>query len=158
MARVYTVVFENVTVSAAQDLFQIKGSTGKTCKIKRVFLGATNTTLVTAQSLRLRCRFLPATVTNGSGGSTPTPQPQDPGDAAASFTAFANNTTPATSSGTASVLEDAGVHIFAGWDYTWPTGSEPTIGLNQAFVFELLSTVSGTCNFSGSIRIEESGL
>lgn len=157
MARAYTVNFENVTVSAAQDLLQIKGAAGKVLKIKRVFLGATNTTLVTAQSLRLRSRFLPATVTDGSGGSTPTPQKVDPGDAAASFTSLANNTTPATSSGTAVLLDAWGVHIFAGLDFSWPTGSEPTVGPSESFTFELLSTVTGTCAFSGSVRVEESG-
>ncbi len=157
MPRIYTVATENVLVAAAQDLMQIKGAAGKIVKIKRVFVGATNTTLVTAQSLRLRCRFLPATVSDGSGGSAPTPQKVDPGDAAASFTAIANSTTPATTNATAVVLEDAGVHIFAGWDYSWPAGTEPVVGPSESFVFELLSTVSGVVNLSTTIRAEESG-
>ena len=70
MARRYIVSFENVTVSAAQDLISIKGSTGKTCKIISVKCGATNTTLVTAQSIRLRGQFLPTAVTAGRQAAT----------------------------------------------------------------------------------------
>ena len=156
MPRIYTVNFENVTISAAQDLVVIKGSTGKICRILRMWLGPTNTTLQTAQHWRLRSRFLPVTVTLGSGGTTPTPQPLDPGDAAAAATAHVNDTTPATTNGTASLLWADGGHNYAGVD--WPFRNPPIVGLNQAFTFELLSTVSGTCAFSGGVEFEESGL
>lgn len=155
MPRRYAVAFENVAVSAAQDLFQIKGAAGKMLKIIAIKLGATNTTLPTAQMLQTRGRFLPVTVTDGSGGSTPTPRPLDPGDAAASFTALANNTTKATSTGTVTVQHEAGVHIYAGEDYTFP--DPPCVGPSETFVYELLSTVSGTCNFSGKVIVEEIG-
>lgn len=155
MPRTYTCSFENVTITAAQDLISVKGSTGKTCKIKRIWLGATNTTLQTAQSLRIRCRYLPATVTAGSGGGAVTPQALDPGDAAASATARINDTVQATTSGTAVVLMTQGVHNYAGLDYPFP--NPPVIGLNEQFTFELLSTVSGTCAFSGGVEFEETG-
>lgn len=155
MPRAYIVSFENVTISAAQDLVSVKGSTGKTCRIKRVWLGMTNTTIQTAQGLRLRCRFLPATVTAGSGGSAATPAPVDPGDSAASATARVNDTTQSTTSGTAVVLMTQGVHNFAGLDFSFQ--NPPVIGLNQQFNFELLSTVTGTCAFSGGVEFEESG-
>lgn len=155
MPRRYSVSFENVTVSAAQDLFQIKGAAGKMLKIIAVKLGATNTTLPTAQMLQTRGRFLPATVTDGTAGSTPTPRPLDPGDAAASFTALANNTGKATSSGTVTTLHEGGVHIYAGEDYTFP--DPPCIGPSESFVYELLSTVTGTCAFSGKVIVEETG-
>jgi hypothetical protein len=157
MARRYSVSTENVAVSAAQDLAQILGAAGKILKIKRCHVGATDTTLVTAQSLRLRASFLPTTVTNGSGGSTPTPRPIDPGDAAASFTAKANNTTIATTNGTETTLETWGVHIFQGLDHVFPAGAEPTIGPSESFVFELLSTVSGTVHMSMTVEVEEHG-
>lgn len=157
MGRIYTVVFENVAISAAQDLFQIKGAAGKLAKIRRVTLGMTNTTLQTAQALQIRGRFLPATVTDGSAGTTPAFKPQDPGDAAASVTAMANNTSKATTSGTAVTLFERGVHNFSGDDWPFPVGTEPIIGPSESFVYELLSTVTGTCNFSGTLMIEEMG-
>jgi hypothetical protein len=155
MARRYTVSFEAVTVTAAQDLFQILGAASRVCRIIRVAVSEVSTTLATAQMLELRCRFLPATVTNGSGGSTPTPRKTDPGDAAATFTAFANNTTPATSNGTAVVIEENGCHIYSGYDYAFPT--PPIVGPAEAFTFELLSTVTGTVKLSGTVLVEEIG-
>ena len=155
MARRYRVTFEQVAVSAAQDVFEIKGASGKMLRILRMAVGATDTSVPTSQMLALRARFLPATVTDGSGGSTPTPQKIDPGDAAASFTALVNNTTKATTNGTAVTLEENSCHVQAGWDYWFPT--PPIVGPSEAFVFELLSTVSGTVHLSGTMEVEEIG-
>jgi hypothetical protein len=155
MARLYRVLFEQVSVSAAQDLIQITGAAGKIVRPVRCWVGASDTTLPTAQMISTRCRRLPATVTNGSAGTTPTIGAVDPGDAAASFTALANNTTKATTSGTAVVLDERGDHIFAGAESSFP--DRPPIGPSEAFVYELLSTVSGTVHLSGGILVEEIG-
>ncbi len=157
MGRVYTVSFKAVTISAAQDLVALKGSSGKTCKLRRVALYMNDTTLQTAQGLKLNVKYGSATVTLGSGGSTPTPRPVDAGDAAASFTAHANDTTPATTSGSFVDITPVGGHNYAGYDYSWPKGEEPVFGLNEGIVFELNSTVTGTCTFSGLATVEETG-
>jgi len=155
MARVYTVVFENVTVSAVQDLISLKGSTGKVARVLRLWLGASNTSLQTAQSSRLNVKYSSATFTVGSGGTAPTPRPADPGDAAASFTARVNDTTQGTTSGAFTNIMSQGVHNYAGID--WPFKNPLAFGLNEAIIFELLSTVSGTCAFSGGAEVEEYG-
>lgn len=155
MGRIYRVSFEEVAVTAAQDLVQITGAAGKMVRILRRWVGATDTTLPTAQMLALRERFLPATVTNGSGGTTPTVAKNDPGDAAASATALVNDTTKATTSGTAVVLGEIGVHINNGYD-EWCL-NPPLVGPSEAYVFELLSTVSGTVHLSGGVEFEEIG-
>jgi|SRR5579871_48750 len=155
MPRTYTVTFEQVAVSAAQDLLQIKGATGKMLRVLEVWTGATDTTIPTSQMLSLRVRFLPATVTDGSGGSTPTPQKVDPGDAAASFTALANNTAKATTSGTAITIREDSTHVFNGYDYPFPR--PPVVGPSESLVFELLSTVTGTVHLSGGALVEEIG-
>lgn len=157
MPRLYSVSFKFVTISAAQDLVAVKGSTGKTCRLRRVWLAMNDTTLQTAQGLRLNVKYSSATLTLGSGGSTPTARPLDPGDAAASFTNHCNDTTPATTSGAFTDLMPAGGHNYGGYDYTWPKGEEPVFGLNEGVVWELLSTTTGTCNFSGGATVEESG-
>ncbi len=159
MARRYQVTFENVTVSAAQDLVLITGAAGKMMRIVRAWVNSTNTTAPTNQQIRLRARVLPATVTVGSGGTTGiTPSRVDPGDAAcSSATCGANNTTQATTSGTAVVLYANGANIFAGEQKTWQPGKEPTIGPSEAFVWELLSTVTGTVAMSGGVEFDESG-
>lgn len=159
MGRIYTVETVNVALSVTpQDLVEIKGAAGKIVKIRRVSFGATDTTLPTAQMLDLRGTFLGATVTDGTGGSTPTPKPADPGDAAASFTAKANNsTTQASSSGTTNVNQVWGVHIYAGLDYTFPEKSQPVVGPSEAWVFALQSTLSGTVHGSTTVEVEEIG-
>ena len=153
MPRTYAVTFEQIAVSSAQDLVQVKGAAGKVLRILRIFSAATDTTAPTNQQLSLRARYLPATVTDGSGGSSDTPRPMDPGDAAASFTALINNTVKATTSGTAAVLEENACNVFSGFDYMFPR--PPIIGPSESFVFELLSTVSGTVHLSGGVLVEE---
>lgn len=155
MPRLYTVTFEKVTVSAVQDLFLLLGATGKMCKLKRVAIADVDATLPAATQMALRVRFLPATVTNGSGGSTPTPQKFDPGDAAASFTAHANDTVKATTSGTAVTIEENGAFLYSGWDYTFP--NPPVFGPSEAIVVELITTPSATWILSGSVLVEETG-
>lgn len=157
MPRIYLVSFANVTVSAVQDLIALKGSSGKLCRLRRLWLGMNDTTIQTAQGLRLNLKYSTATLTLGSGGSAPTPTRVDPGDAAASFTAHANDTTQATTSGAFTSLMASGCHNYAGFDYTFPRGDEPIFGLNTGVVWELLSTVTGTCVFSGGAAVEESG-
>jgi len=155
----YTVNFENVSVTAAQDLVQITGpSAGKIIKVHRVWLSNVDTSLITGQAVRLRCRYLPATVTVGSGGTTGiTPsKKEDQGDAAcSSTTAATNNTTPATTSGTAVVLMGHGTHLYVPFDHVF---TKPIIvGPSTAFVFELLSTVSASAKMNGGCDISEEG-
>ena len=66
--RNYNVTFEAVSVTAARDLVQVKGAAGKIFRPIRAWVKATDTTLPTAQMLQTRCRFLPTTVSDGSGG------------------------------------------------------------------------------------------
>jgi len=148
-------MFEQVAVSAAQDLIQITGASGKIVLVKAAWWGSTDTTAPTSQQVATRCRFLPATVTNGSGGTTPTISRTDPGDAAASFTALANNTTKATTGGTAIVQDESGDNVLAGYSNVF---LKPVpVGPSEAFVFELLSTVTGTVHLSGGVIVEEIG-
>jgi hypothetical protein len=157
MPRQYTVTFANVAVSAAQDLVLITGATGKMMVILRCWCGVTDVSLASGQGVQVRCRFLPATVTPGTGGTTGiTPAKVDPGDAAcSSSTAGTNNTVQATTSGTAIVLNQDGFHLYSGWSWTPP--SSIAIGPSEAFTFEMLSTPSGTVHLSGGVLFQESG-
>jgi S-formylglutathione hydrolase FrmB len=156
--RTYRVLFGDtaggLAITAAQDLVTIIGATGKLVFIKKRWIGAVNTTIPTAQMIQLRERLLPATVTT-TGGTTPTIYKTDPGDAAASFTALVTNTTKATTSGTAIELFATGEHIYNGYDDE--ASFFTPVGPSEAYVFELLSTVTGTCNFSGGVEVEEFG-
>ena len=159
MPRRYAITFEQVSVTGAQDLTLIKGGTGKILRILRVWVGSVSVAnpaiAPTSQSLSIRCRTLPTTVTNGTGGSAATPIPFDPGDTAATFTARVNDTVKATTSGTAVTNYENGAHIYSGDDHVFP--NPPIVGSTSAFVFEMLSIPNGTVNLSGGVEVEEIG-
>jgi hypothetical protein len=105
VARQYTVGFENVAITAVQDLFNLTPAADKPIRLCGLTLcnvgGAADAGDAQEELLRLSIRRMAATVTNGTGGTTPTPQPKDPNDAAAGVTARANDaTTRATTTGT----------------------------------------------------------
>lgn len=104
LGRGYTVSFVAVSITAQQDLFYIKPAADKICVIEAIWLGANggNADAGDAQEelYDLEILYIPATVTAGSGGSAPTPQPLAINDSAAGFTARVNDTTKATTSGT----------------------------------------------------------
>ncbi len=158
MGRRYMVTEPNFTAVAAMDLVQIKNASGshKTLKIHRWGWRPTDNSLATAQVLMTRCRRLPSTVTDGSGGATPTPRLIDGGDTAATFTALTRNTTPASTNGTASIQDEGGGHIYNGYEQVSSEGI--TIADAQSFVFELTSAaVQGAPKISAFVEVEEIG-
>lgn len=97
--RIYSVVFKAVTVAAAQDLFMIKASATNGLALRRASISASGVT--SAAEITLLLKRLPATVTNGSGGSAPTiRRVSDRNAATALSSARANDTSGATSGGT----------------------------------------------------------
>jgi len=157
--RIYNCLFEDVSIAAAQDLVQITGAAGKMMFIIEMAVGCTDTALATGQDIKVRARYLPATVSVGSGGTTGiTPSKVDPGDAAcSSSTCATNNTSQATTNGTAVKLYENGCHLYQGDRYRFPDAERPPIGPSEAFVWELLSTVSGTVHMSGYVKFGEVG-
>lgn len=101
--RVFCAPFENVTIAAVQDVFMLKAGAANGIELHHIMLSAGGVTA--AAEIRLRLKRLPATVTNGSGGTAPTINFVDSGDTkAATATLRANDTTQATTSGTAQNL------------------------------------------------------
>lgn len=91
----YTVVFDNVTISAAQDLFEITPADDKPVAIAGLTLdnvGGTSDAGDAAEEL-LRLSIIRGFTASGSGGSSPTPQKVRRNSGAAGFTAEVNNTT-----------------------------------------------------------------
>lgn len=152
----YTTTFEGVAVSAAQDLVSLKAAAAVPIRILRYWVNAIDTSLPVSQMLELRARLLPATVTQGSGGTVPTPQKiGSQGDAAAVTTAHVNDTSKATTGGTAVITDEQGCHIYNGYDSAIQGRDPLTVAAAAGFVWELLSTVSGTVHLSGGVDWEE---
>lgn len=123
MARTYTVPFTAVSVSAAQDLWEITPADDKPVKVLGLVLGQYSD-VGDAASENLSVKISRGWGTSGSGGSTPTPSPLDPVDTAAGFTAEANNTTVA-STGTEVVLFSDVWNTQAGYQMWFPEGAQP---------------------------------
>lgn len=107
MSGIYTVQFNAVTVTAAQDLFEITGSSTQPLVILGWEIGQTSD-VGDAQEEILSLLFKSGQTTSGSGGSSPSKVATDGTSAAAGFSAEANNTTKA-SAGT----------ILTHWAGTW---------------------------------------
>lgn len=128
MARTYTVPFTATAITAAQDLWEITPADDKPVKILGLVIGQ-YTDVGDAASENLSVKISRGWGTSGSGGTTPTPSPVGQADAAAGFTAEANNTTVA-STGTEVVLFSDVWNTQAGYQMWFPEGCQP--GCSQA--------------------------
>jgi hypothetical protein len=162
IGRAYSLTFENVSVAAAQDLFYIKAAADKICIIEAVYLsnvaGTADAGDAQEELLRLVINRLPATVTVGSGGSasaTGTLNPLAANDTSAGFTGRTNDTTPATTSGTARTIYADGWNVRIPYVWLPPPEHRPIVANAEAIVFKLLSTPADAIASSGTIIVRE---
>jgi hypothetical protein len=155
MPRVYTAVFEGISVSAVQDLFSLQPAANKRCKIHEVHI--TQDTGETSEQLVIRLRRLPATFTVGSGGAAVTPSAMDSFDTASGATVRRNDTTVATTSGTAETLRRQGDNVLNGWHWVFTPETRPGIYNTQGFVVHLVNAPGAALTMSGELVYEELG-
>jgi hypothetical protein len=110
MGRIYTVPWTGTITNAGgnADLWLVTPADDKPVRIRGIRLGQISEVAdAQEEGLSLSIIHLAATVTPGSGGGAVTPVPTDVGvNVAAGFTARTNDTTVATSSGTATIVEE----------------------------------------------------
>ena len=155
VGRAYAQAFTAVAITAVQELFYIKPAADKPCILEAVYLsnvgGAADAADAQEELLRIEIIRLPATVTVGSGGSSVTPNPLATNDAAAGYTGRANDTTVATTSGTALTLHADGWNVRVPYMWMPPPEHRPMVANAQALVVRLNTapadsiTVSGVC-------------
>lgn len=157
MNRMYTVQFDNVSISAAQDLFEITPADDKPIWIAGLFISNVGIAADAgdAQEELLRLAIIRGFTTSGSGGSAPTPVPCNATDGAASFTAEVNNTTLANTGTTTQPHSD-------GWNVRVPYGNwwipEAWIQATQAnttIVVRLVSAPTDAILVSGTLYVCE---
>ena len=97
--RIYGAGFDNAPVgTAVQDIFSLLAPAAKGIQIHHIHLEAAGVT--SPAQIRLRLKRATATLTQGSGGTAPTPGAVDSGDTlAAGGILHCNDTTQATTSG-----------------------------------------------------------
>ena len=154
MSEIFTVVCENQPVTALQDILAAYAASTKKLRLLAVELAANGQT--TVGNWPIRMRYLPATVTPGSGGAAVTPHNVNPDGAAASFTARRNDTTQAVTGGTAVDVIATQFNPINGyyWQAPVPVSDEPKADLSTAFILSL-DSVTGTLNVSATMWLRE---
>lgn len=158
--RVYTVIFENVTLTAAgtdQDLFAITPADDKPVKLLGVTLDNVGGILDAgdAQEEFVRLAVIRGHATVGSGGSAPTPRPLNPNDAAAGFTARVNDTT-LTSAGTPITPVAFGWNVRVPLREFWAEEVQPQASqADTTIVVRMLSTLNDDLPASGTLYVAE---
>lgn len=157
MSRIYTVEFENVSITNANgdyDLFELTPADDIPVRVLACALDVLSE-IGDAQEEHLRLRWIRGHTTSGSGGSAATPRPINPGDAAASFTAEVTNSTIA-SVGTTVNLHSDGFNVRSGYQFNYDekTAPQATQG-NTTLVLRLMAAVTDDLTMSGTIWVEE---
>lgn len=152
--RIYTVEFENQSVSAQVDFFELAAADDKPIELVGLFLDQISDVGDAAEEM-LRYRIIRGHTSGGSGGAAPTPQPLEPNDAAAGFAAETCNTTIA-SAGTAVNLLSGAFNIRAGLPIWFPPRMRPKT--NQAaglLVVRLMAAPADALTLSGTAWVRE---
>jgi hypothetical protein len=153
MARPYSVSFAAVALSAVQDLIAVYAG-NKAFELRGFTIG--QVTATTPQFNRISVKRLPVTVTPGSVGSAQTPVPLLSGDSAAVITARKNDTTQATTNGTAVTLHADTVNWVNGYSFFFPEDeSLPGFDINQACILSLDSAPSPAVTASVTLFCNE---
>ena len=151
----YTVSFTGVAVTAQQDLFEIVAAAGKNCKVHALFLSQ-STEVGDAQEEGLSILIKTGATTSGSGGSAPTPIPNNVTDAAAGFTSEVNNTTKA-SVGTIVTHHSDNWNVRQGFVIIWPPEMRFELTGSRRLTVELGTTPADSITMSGTLYVEEFG-
>lgn len=154
--RIYTVSFAAVSVSAAQDFFELTPADDKPIEIIGLMIGQTGVADVgDAAEEMLKLEIIRGYTASGSGGSAPTPVPTGRNSAAAGFTAEVNNTTLASTGTAVIVLEDS-FNVRSGYQMWWPEGTEPNASQGDTTLCVRLPTApADAITLSATVYVRE---
>jgi hypothetical protein len=153
---VYTVIFDQVSFTTANgdhDFFELDAGAEKPIEI--VALDISNKSEVgDAQEEMVAYAIVRGNTTTGTGGATPTPQPLDASDGAASFSAKTANTAIA-SAGTAVTLVTSTFNIRAGLLVIYPEVMRPKTQGTSLLCVRLLTALVDDATLSGTVWVRE---
>jgi hypothetical protein len=154
VGRIYTLSFQKISVSLAQDLFNVAATASMAFELHSINLGAE--TVTAAEEVTIDVTRMTATVTNGTGGATVTPAPTVSSQAGATITARRNDaTTRATTSGTSTVMWTDTWQLTNGYVYQWAPEDRIQFNLSQNMIIGLDTAPGAAHNVSGSITVAE---
>ena len=153
IGRIYTISFQKISVSAAQDLFNVAATASMAFELHSINLGAEGVTA--AEEVTIDISRLTATVTNGTGGAAVTPAPNASSQAGATITARRNDTGRATTNGTTTVLWNDTWQLTNGYVYQWAPEDRLQFGLSQNMIIGLETAPGAAHNVSATITVAE---
>lgn len=153
MGRFYTASFDNIGVSAAQDLWGIATAATTSLILHGVIVGQSSD-YGDAAAEGLRILIIRGATTVGSGGSAVTPSPNPPGGAAASSTVRRNDTTAATGGSPLTMVADA-FNIQAGYQLWLPPEVRIIVAPSSRLVVNLPAAPTDVIQVSSTIFFEE---
>lgn len=155
MGRQYYVPFSRVSVSAAQDLFELLGSADSILELVGLSLSQDSDAGDSeSEQLAISVRRVTGAPTSGSGGSTVTAVAVSPGDAAFGGTCEANNTTQ-LSGGTNTVAFNESFNVMAGMYIIFPKEVRLRAAGATRILVELEAAPADALTMSGYAIIEE---
>ena len=161
MSRIYAVPFTGTLTIAGgnTDIWSFGPAANKPIKIRGFTLGQTSEIGdAMEENVRITVTRLPATYTVGSGGSavTAATTPGNSTDTVWGFTARTNDTTVATTSGTAQVLDEFGWNLRnSPYEHWYPEDRFcPGAANLQGLVIRLESTLLDDVVFSGVVWVQ----
>jgi len=152
MGRMYSAVFEQVSVDAAQDLFEIVAPADSVVRIHSIKIGQSSDA-GDAESEQLNV-LIHRGSTSGSGGSSPTPNPLEAGDAAFGGTVEANNDSQGTEG---AILASFDFNVLAGLNEVFTPEERIYISPSQRLIIELQTAPSDALTMDGTVMFEEIG-
>ncbi len=151
--RRYAITFSAVAITGAQDPLELTPADDIPLALIGWELFQTSDH-GDAQAEGLSLTVIRGHTVGGSGGTSVTPAPLDPGDAAASFTAKVNNTTVA-SSGTTASLYAGGWNLQAGAEKYFPEELRPRVKQSNTTLVVRMSAPADSITVNGVFWVEE---
>lgn len=156
MGRLYSVPFANVSVSVAQDLFEVLAASGKPFYLHEIVVGqSSDYGDAEAEGLPILIKKATGSYTSGSGGSTPTAVKHSTNDAAAGPTPECNNTSQAAAgSGALTTIRADAFNAQGGFQYM-PTPEQRVLFLPGEAVVVSIGAPADALTMSGTLVFEE---
>lgn len=149
MGRMYSAIFEEVAVTAVQDLFEIIAPADAIVILHALEISQSSDT--DNENLSLLIHRGTAT---GSGGTVVTPRPMEVGDPAFGGTVEANNTTQSVEG---AILHAAAFSVLSGYSFVWTPETRPKVSPSGLLIIELQTAPVDALTMSGTIYFEEVG-
>jgi hypothetical protein len=153
--RIYTAFFNDVTVTAAQDFFEINAAADSCVELMEIHISQ-QLEIGDAMEEMLNILVKSGATTSGSGGSTPTAVPLQLQDSAFGGTVEANNTTKATA-GTIVTHYAWWWNVRVPFDVVFTPENSKILAPSGRLTIELVGAPADTMDISGYVVFREIG-